>query len=39
MPCYANVGQAGIRLAKAWEALYGVSPDSSKSYGLAKSRP
>jgi hypothetical protein len=32
---FANSGQAGIRLAKAWEALYGVSPDSSKSYGLA----
>jgi hypothetical protein len=32
---FASSGQAGIRLAKAWEALYGVSPDSSKSYGLA----
>jgi len=32
---FARSGQAGIRLAKAWEALYGVSPDPSKSYGLA----
>lgn len=32
---FAGSGQAGIRLAKAWEALYGVSPDASKSYGLA----
>lgn len=32
---FATSGQAGIRLAKAWEALYGVNPDSSKSYGLA----
>jgi hypothetical protein len=32
---FASSGQAGIRLAKAWEALYGVTPDASKSYGLA----
>lgn len=32
---FANSGQAGLRLARAWEALYGVNPDTSKSYGLA----
>lgn len=30
-----NSGQAGARLAQAWEALFGVVPDPSKSYGLA----
>lgn len=30
-----RAGQAGIRLAKAWEELYGLSPDASRAYGLA----
>ena len=32
---FARSAQAGVRLAKAWEALYGLNPDSSKSYSLA----
>ncbi|MBP3042894.1 hypothetical protein KKR91_07725 [Arthrobacter jiangjiafuii] len=32
---FIRAGQAGVRLAKAWEALYGVSPDASKAYALA----
>ncbi|MBG6182006.1 hypothetical protein IWX62_003231 [Arthrobacter sp. CAN_A1] len=32
---FASSGQSGVRLAKAWEALYGISADASKSYGLA----
>lgn len=31
----ARAGRAGIRLAKAWEALYGLTPDPSTSYSLA----
>lgn len=31
----AGSGDAGARLAEAWEALYGVNPDASKAYGLA----
>lgn len=32
---FARSGSAGVRLAKSWEALYGINPDASKSYGLA----
>lgn len=32
---FARTGQAGVRLAKAWEALYGVTPDASRAYALA----
>jgi hypothetical protein len=28
-------GQAGIRLAKAWEELYGITPNASEAYRLA----
>lgn len=31
----AGAGNAGIRLAKAWEALYGLDPDPSQAYRLA----
>lgn len=31
----ARAGQAGVRLAKAWEALYGIGPDPSEAYRLA----
>lgn len=31
----ARAGQAGVRLANAWEALYGLSPDPSIAYGHA----
>ena len=30
-----SADQAGIRLAKAWEALYGLEPSASTAYGLA----
>lgn len=30
-----GAGRAGVRLAKAWEALYGLNPDPSKAYSLA----
>jgi hypothetical protein len=30
-----RAGRAGIRLAKAWEELYGLSPDPSAAYSLA----
>ncbi|MCR6494059.1 hypothetical protein [Cellulomonas sp. P24] len=30
-----RAGHAGERLAQAWEATFGVSPDPSKAYGLA----
>ncbi|KNH15985.1 hypothetical protein ACU18_15380 [Arthrobacter sp. ZBG10] len=28
-------GQSGIRLAQAWESLYGITPDASRAYALA----
>lgn len=31
----SRAGQAGIRLAKAWEQLYGVDPNPSEAYRLA----
>lgn len=31
----ARAGQAGVRLAKAWEALYGVEANPSEAYRLA----
>jgi hypothetical protein len=31
----ARAGRAGVRLAKAWEALYGLEPDPGAAYGLA----
>lgn len=31
----ARAGRAGARLAKAWEELYGLTPDASAAYGLA----
>lgn len=31
----ARTGRAGVRLAKAWEQLYGITPDASAAYGLA----
>lgn len=30
-----RAGQAGIRLAKAWESLYGLVPNASEAYRLA----
>ena len=30
-----RTGRAGIRLAKAWEQLYGIQPNASAAYGLA----
>ncbi|TFV78290.1 hypothetical protein E4P39_03430 [Blastococcus sp. CT_GayMR19] len=30
-----RAGRAGARLAKAWEALYGIEPNSSEAYRLA----
>lgn len=30
-----NSGDAGIKLAQAWEALYGLHPDPTKAYSLA----
>lgn len=30
-----RAGNAGVRLAKAWEALYGLEPNASIAYGLA----
>lgn len=30
-----RAGQAGVRLAKAWGALYGLNPDPSHAYNLA----
>ncbi|ADD40037.1 hypothetical protein [Stackebrandtia nassauensis] len=30
-----QAGQAGVRLAKAWEELYGLNPDASAAYRLA----
>lgn len=31
----ARAGRAGVRLAKAWEELYGMEPNASAAYGLA----
>lgn len=31
----ARAGQAGMRLAKAWEELYGLTPNASEAYRLA----
>lgn len=31
----ARAGRAGVRLAKAWEELYGLTPDPSAAYRLA----
>ncbi|MEV5768705.1 hypothetical protein AB0L34_29640 [Micromonospora sp. NPDC052213] len=31
----ARAGRAGIRLAKAWEELYGLTPNASEAYRLA----
>lgn len=31
----ARAGRAGVRLAKAWEALYGLEPDAALAYSLA----
>lgn len=31
----ARAGRAGVRLAKAWESLYGLEPDPSAAYALA----
>lgn len=31
----ARAGRAGIRLAKAWEELYGIEPNPSLAYGMA----
>jgi hypothetical protein len=31
----ARAGRAGVRLAKAWEELYGIEPNASAAYGLA----
>jgi hypothetical protein len=31
----AGAGRAGVRLAKAWEELYGLTPNASAAYGLA----
>ena len=31
----ARAGQAGVRLAKAWEELYGIVPNASAAYALA----
>jgi hypothetical protein len=30
-----RAGKAGVRLAEAWEALYGVAPDASKAYAAS----
>lgn len=30
-----RAGRAGVRLAKAWEELYGIAPDPSSAYGLS----
>lgn len=30
-----RAGRAGVRLAKAWEELYGIDPNASTAYGLA----
>lgn len=30
-----RAGRAGVRLAKAWEALYGLAPNPSQAYSLA----
>lgn len=30
-----RAGRAGVRLAKAWEELYGIQPNASAAYGLA----
>jgi len=31
----ARAGRAGVRLAKAWEELYGLEPNAGAAYGLA----
>lgn len=31
----SRAGHAGVRLAKAWEALYGLTPEPSTAYSLA----
>lgn len=31
----SSTGDAGVRLAKAWEVLYGINPDPSQAYSLA----
>ncbi|MEU9516879.1 hypothetical protein [Micromonospora sp. NPDC048169] len=31
----ARAGRAGVRLAKAWEQLYGLTPNASEAYRLA----
>lgn len=31
----ARAGRAGVRLAKAWEQLYGLAPNASEAYRLA----
>lgn len=31
----ARTGRAGVRLAQAWEELYGLEPNASAAYGLA----
>ncbi|MDE0775923.1 MAG: hypothetical protein OSB43_06605 [Nocardioides sp.] len=31
----ARAGRAGVRLAQAWEALYGLDPNPGAAYGLA----
>lgn len=31
----ARAGRAGVRLAKAWEHLYGLAPNASEAYRLA----
>lgn len=31
----ARAGRAGVRLAKAWEELYGIEPNPSAAYGMA----
>jgi hypothetical protein len=31
----ARAGRAGVRLAKAWEELYGLTPNASEAYRLA----
>lgn len=30
-----RTGRAGVRLARAWEELYGITPNASAAYGLA----
>lgn len=35
----AQAGRAGVRLAKAWEALYGVEPDASEASWRSRTRP